>query len=113
MATRVSELGSESEQGLADFPNAAEPTSADKADVPGTKQDACDGARLWAPSLESAEYELLYRPTMVGVYTARHQRMPESDGALREHIFGSSGQAGCEICREETEFLVAHQMRFF
>ena len=59
------------------------------------------------------ENELLYRPTMVGDYTARHQRMPNSEKALREHVFGCGGRPGCGECREETEFLVAHQKRFF
>ena len=111
MATGVAEV--ESGCQAADSRGATDSRATELAEAPGTRHDGCDGARLPASSLESAEYELLYRPTMVGVYTARHQRMPESDRALREHVFGSGGQPGCEVCREETEFLVAHQMRFF
>ncbi|HEV2194955.1 MAG TPA: hypothetical protein VGR55_05210 [Candidatus Acidoferrum sp.] len=65
------------------------------------------------PSLASEEYSLLYLPTMLGVFTARHQQMPKSNELLHEHVFGSRGYAGCEACREETEFLVAHQKKFF
>lgn len=65
------------------------------------------------PHLASEEYRLLYLPTMLSVYTARHQQMPTSDAFLREHVFGSNSQAGCAACREETEFLVAHQKKFF
>src|SRR5215467_12114448 len=65
------------------------------------------------PNLASAEYRLLYLPAMLGVYTARHQEMPTSDESLREHVFGSASRAGCQACREETEFLVAHQKKFF
>lgn len=61
----------------------------------------------------SEEYALLYLPTMLGVYTARHQQMPASDESLCEHVFGSYRHRGCAACREETEFLVAHQKRFF
>jgi hypothetical protein len=50
---------------------------------------------------------------MVAVYTARHQQMPKSDERLHRHVFGFGGHAGCEECREETEFLVAHQREFF
>lgn len=64
------------------------------------------------PDYDSEEYRLLYLPTMLGVYTARHQQMPASDESLREHIFGSLSHIGCEDCREETEFLVAHQKKF-
>jgi hypothetical protein len=65
------------------------------------------------PDLSSQEYRLLYLPTMLGVYTARHQQMPASDESLGEHVFGSNSHTGCAACREETEFLVAHQKRFF
>ncbi len=65
------------------------------------------------PNLASAEYRLLYLPTMLGVFTARHQQMPKSNELLHTHVFGSKGHAGCEACREETEFLVAHQKKFF
>lgn len=65
------------------------------------------------PNLDSQEYKLMYLPTMLGVYTARHQQMPTSDESLREHVFGTGGYPGCEACREETEFLVAHQKKFF
>jgi hypothetical protein len=65
------------------------------------------------PGIDAEEYELLYRPTMLGVYTARHQRMPKSERALREHVFGCAGDTGCEECRMETEFLIAHQKKFF
>ena len=65
------------------------------------------------PNFASEEYRLLYLPTMLGVFTARHQQMPASDESLREHIFGSHSHTGCEACREETEFLVAHQRKFF
>lgn len=65
------------------------------------------------PNLASEEYRLLYLPAMLGVFTARHQQMPKSDELLHEHVFGAEGQAGCEACREETEFLVAHQKKFF
>lgn len=65
------------------------------------------------PDHGSEEYRLLYLPTMLGVYMARHQQMPASDESLREHIFGSHSRTGCEACREETEFLVAHQRKFF
>jgi hypothetical protein len=65
------------------------------------------------PNPASKEYRLLYLPTMLGVYTARHQQMPTSDASLQEHVFGSNRQAGCAACREETEFLVAHQKKFF
>jgi len=65
------------------------------------------------PGIDSEEYKVLYRPTMVGVYTARHQQMPRSDRFLCEHVFGLAGYPGCAGCREETEFLVAHQKRFF
>jgi hypothetical protein len=65
------------------------------------------------PNLASEEYRLLYLPTMLGVYTARHQQMPTSNESLREHVFGSNSHAGCAACREETEFLVAHQKKFF
>jgi len=75
------------------------------------------GARLSEPAplpnVASKEYRLLYLPTMLGVYTAQHQKMPTSDESLREHVFGSARHAGCQACREETEFLVAHQKRFF
>ena len=65
------------------------------------------------PDHGSEEYRLLYLPTMLGVYTARHQQMPASDESLQVHIFGSHSHLGCEACREETEFLVAHQRKFF
>jgi hypothetical protein len=65
------------------------------------------------PDHSSEEYRLLYLPTMLSVYTARHQQMPTSDESLREHIFGSHSHVGCEPCREETEFLVIHQKNFF
>lgn len=65
------------------------------------------------PAIDSREYKLLYLPTMVAVYTARHQQMPESDERLHRHVFGSGGHSGCEACREETEFLIAHQKGFF
>src|SRR5919108_6443565 len=65
------------------------------------------------PDPNSQEYRVLYLPTMLGVYTARHQQMPASDESLGEHVFGSNSHAGCAACREETEFLVAHQKRFF
>jgi len=65
------------------------------------------------PNLASKEYRLLYLPTMLGVYTARHQQMPTSNASLREHVFGSNRHAGCVACREETEFLVVHQKKFF
>jgi len=59
------------------------------------------------------EYRFLYVPTMLSVYTARHLQMPQSPEALRLHVFGSADHAGCDACREETEFLVAHQKQFF
>lgn len=65
------------------------------------------------PDSSSEEYRLLYLPTMLAVYTARHQQMPSSDGSLGEHVFGSNSRAGCAACREETELLVAHRKRFF
>lgn len=65
------------------------------------------------PNLASEEYRLLYLPTMLGVFTAGHQQMPLSNELLRMHVYGSNGHAGCEACREETEFLVAHQKKFF
>jgi len=65
------------------------------------------------PNTTSQEYRLLYLPTMLGVYTARHQEMPMSNESLRDHVFGTVGHPCCEACREETEFLVAHQKRFF
>ena len=64
------------------------------------------------PEVDSAEYRLFYLPAMVAVYTARHQHMPLSDWALYLHIFGVPGHAGCEACRRETAFLVAHQQKF-
>jgi len=65
------------------------------------------------PDLDSEEYRLLYVPTMVAVYTAHHQRMPQSEEALHRHVFGFDGHTGCAACHEETEFLVAHQKKFF
>src|SRR5215467_637223 len=65
------------------------------------------------PDLHTEEYRFIYLPTMVGVYTARHQKMPTSDESLHEHVFGTVRYAGCQACREETEFLVAHQKKFF
>ena len=65
------------------------------------------------PTPGSEEYRVLYLPTMLGVYAARHQQMPTSNESLHEHIFGSNRRVGCEPCREETEFLVAHQKNFF
>jgi len=65
------------------------------------------------PAIDSHAYKLLYLPTMVAVYTARHQQMPKSDERLHRHVFGFDGHSGCEACREETEFLVAHQKEFF
>jgi hypothetical protein len=65
------------------------------------------------PDVDSEEYRLLYVPTMVAVYTAHHQRMPKSEESLHQHVFGFDGHSGCHACREETEFLVAHQKQFF
>ena len=65
------------------------------------------------PNLASEEYRFLYLPTMLGVFTARHQEMPKSNEFLHTHVFGTEDQAGCEACREETEFLVAHQKKFY
>lgn len=65
------------------------------------------------PNPASREYKLLYLPTMLSVFTARHQQMPASDQSLGEHVFGSNIHSGCAACREETEFLVAHQKKFF
>jgi len=65
------------------------------------------------PLYDSQEFPLFYLPTMLAVYTARHQRMPTSAESLRRHVFGSPGHAGCPACREETDFLVAHQKQFF
>lgn len=65
------------------------------------------------PNLASEEYRLLYLPTMLGVFTARHQQMPLSNELLHVHVFGTKDHAGCDACREETEFLVAHQKKFF
>ena len=65
------------------------------------------------PATESDAYKLFYLPAMVAVYTARHQQMPKSDERLHRHVFGFGGRSGCEACREETEFLVAHQKKFF
>lgn len=65
------------------------------------------------PNFASEEYRFLYLPTMLGVFTARHQQMPESSEFLHAHVFGTKDQAGCDACREETEFLVAHQEKFF
>jgi hypothetical protein len=64
------------------------------------------------PNREAEDSGALYLPTMLAVYTARHQNMPKSDGWLYRHVFGLDGDAGCEACREETEFLVAHQKNF-
>lgn len=78
--------------------------------------DAASARRSYQETMSdpgSEEYTLLYLPTMLGVYTARHQQMPASDESLCEHVFGSNSHAGCAACREETEFLVAHQKRFF
>lgn len=71
---------------------------------PGKQEEAANSA--------SEEYRLLYLPTMLGVYTARHQKMPKSNELLHHHVFGDGDHAGCEACREETEFLVAHQKKF-
>jgi hypothetical protein len=76
-------------------PNTARPTTPDT--LPATDSDA---------------YKLFYLPAMVAVYTARHQQMPKSDERLHRHVFGFGGRLGCEACREETEFLVAHQKKF-
>ena len=65
------------------------------------------------PRSDSAEFILLYLPTMVSVYTARHQQIPPSPQSLREHVFGNAHHRACEACREETEFLVMHQKKFF
>jgi len=65
------------------------------------------------PLFDSQEFPLFYLPTMLAVYTARHQRMPASAESLRRHVFGSPGHTGCPACREETDFLVAHQKQFF
>jgi len=65
------------------------------------------------PFEASQEYRLLYLPTMLSVYTARHLQMPESPEALHLHVFGAANHPGCDACREETEFLVAHQKQFF
>jgi hypothetical protein len=90
----------------------AQPSEGDVLHI--AAEDIVEGALQDAPlGVNPEEYELLYRPTMVGVYTARHQRMPNSEKALREHVFGCGGRPGCGECREETEFLVAHQKRFF
>jgi len=66
-----------------------------------------------SPAVAPDEYRLLYLPTMLAVYTARHLCMPESPEALRLHVFGSADHPGCGACREETAFLVAHQKQFF
>ena len=64
------------------------------------------------PQVDSEEYRLFYLPTMLAVYTARHQQMPISEKSLHLHIFGLPGHPGCEACRRETVFLIAHQKRF-
>ena len=100
---------------LADFESAVGTTSP-HAEVPGV-DNHLNTARLaipdMCPATDSRAYKLLYLPTMVAVYTARHQQMPKSDERLHRHVFGFGGQSGCEACREETEFLVAHQKEFF
>jgi hypothetical protein len=91
-------------------------TASPHSDVPrgdSHPNSATHSIRDTLPAIDSDEYKLLYLPTMVAVYTARHQQMPESDEGLHRHVFGFRGHLGCEACREETEFLVAHQKEFF
>lgn len=52
-------------------------------------------------------------PIMNAAYTARHQATPTSNDFLVDHVLGSENQAPCELCREETEFLISHQKDFF
>ena len=82
------------------------------ADVARDAEPAMPGALQARPNSESEEFAALYVPTMLAVFTARHQHMPKSDGWLYRHVFGPNGDSGCEACREETEFLVAHQRKF-
>jgi hypothetical protein len=99
----------------------AEPESAVRATSPRSDAPRVESRPTGArhsiadtlPVIDPHEYKLLYLPTMVAVYTARHQQMPTSDEQLRRHVFGFGSHSGCEACREETEFLVAHQKGFF
>ncbi len=100
---------------LAEF-QAAVGTTPSHSDVPRVNSRTKAARRSIqekSPAVDSEEYKLLYLPTMVAVYTARHQQMPKSDDRLHRHIFGFGGHLGCQECREETEFLVAHQKEFF
>jgi hypothetical protein len=100
---------------LADLESSVGATSP-HSDVPGVDSHlnaASHAIPDTCPALDSHAYKLLYLPTMVAVYTARHQQMPKSDERLHRHVFGFGGHSGCEACREETEFLVAHQKEFF
>ena len=100
---------------LAEFEGAVGSTSS-HSDVPRVNSHPKAAGRSipdTLPAVGSEEYKLLYLPTMVAVYTARHQQMPKSDERLHRHVFGFGGHSGCEECREETEFLVAHQKEFF
>jgi hypothetical protein len=99
---------------LTDRESAVETASPHSDELPVDSQpDTASPPTETLPSIDSEEYRLLYLPTMVAVYTARHQQMPESEAWLHRHVFGFGGHPGCEACREETEFLVAHQKKFF
>ena len=49
---------------------------------------------------------------MQSVYASQHLQITPPDEQLREHVFGTNGNPGCDSCRRETEILVSHQQEF-